>query len=75
VAQQLGTLASLPPLVVVALIDLQILTPSVGLALVFGLVLLIADVLMYRVVSGMFDRERLLTGAPTRGRRSHSPVA
>jgi hypothetical protein len=29
----------------------------------FGLVLLIADVLMYRVVSGMFDRERLLTGA------------
>jgi hypothetical protein len=41
----------------------------------FGLVLLIADVLMYRVVSGMFDRERLLTGAQTRSRRSHSPVA
>jgi ABC-2 type transport system permease protein len=63
VAQQLGTLASLPPLAVVALIDLQILTPSVALAVVFALVLLAADVVMWRVVSAMFDRERLLTGA------------
>jgi ABC-2 type transport system permease protein len=63
VAQQLGTLASLPPLVVVALIDLQILTPSVSLALVFALVLLVADIAMYRVVAAMFDPERLLTGA------------
>jgi ABC-2 type transport system permease protein len=62
VAQQLGTLASLPPLGVVVLIDLQVLTPSVGLALVFAAVLLIADVGMWRVVAAMFDRERLLTG-------------
>ncbi|MGA9114761.1 MAG: ABC transporter permease subunit [Candidatus Dormiibacterota bacterium] len=63
VAQQLGTLASLPPLLVVVLIDLQVLTPSVGLALAFAAVLLVADVAMWRVVSAMFDRERLLTGA------------
>jgi len=63
VAQQLGTLASLPPLVVVALIDLEVLTPSVTLAVAFALVLLVADVVMYRVVSAMFDRERLLTGS------------
>ena len=75
VAQQLGTLASLPPLVVVALIDLQVLTPSVTLAVAFALVLLIADVIMYRVVSAMFDRERLLTGAQARSRRSHTTVA
>jgi ABC-2 type transport system permease protein len=59
--------------VVVALIDLQVLTPSVTLALVFGLVLLIADVVMYRVVSAMFDRERLLTGSrPTAVRSSRA---
>ena len=75
VAQQLGTLASLPPLLVVALIDLQVLTPSVTLAVAFALVLLIADVVMYRVVSAMFDRERLLTGAQARSRRSHTTVA
>jgi ABC-2 type transport system permease protein len=63
VAQQLGTLASLPPLAVVALIDLQVLTPSVTLALTFALALLVADIVMWRIVSAMFDRERLLTGA------------
>jgi ABC-2 type transport system permease protein len=63
VAQQLGTLASLPPLGVVVLIDLQVLTPSVGLALAFAAVLLVADLGMWRVVSALFDRERLLTGA------------
>ncbi len=62
VAQQLGTLASLPPLAVVALISLQVLTPSVTLAVAFALLLLVADVVMWRIVSAMFDRERLLTG-------------
>jgi ABC-2 type transport system permease protein len=70
VAQQLGTLASLPPLVVVALIDLEVLTPSVTLAVAFALVLLVADVVMYRVVLSMFDRERLLTGSRSRTARS-----
>lgn len=63
VAQQLGTLASLPPLGVTALVSFQVLTPSVGVAVGFALGLLVLDVGMWRVVSAMFDRERLITGA------------
>jgi ABC-2 type transport system permease protein len=62
VAQQLGTLASLPPLGVVALVSFNVFTPSAGLAVVFALVLLAADVALWRVVSAIFDRERLITG-------------
>ena len=63
VAQQLGTLASLPPLGVAALMAFNVFTPSVTLAVVFGVGLLAADLVMWRVVSAMFDRERLITGA------------
>jgi hypothetical protein len=56
--------------VVVVLIDLQVLTPSVSLALTFAAVLLVADVGMWGVVSAMFDRERLLTGARATSGRS-----
>jgi hypothetical protein len=64
---------------VVALIDLQVLTPSITLALAFALALLVADVVMFRIVSAMFDRERLLTGARAhrdtgRGRGDLSPL-
>jgi len=40
-----------------------VFTPSVTLAVVFALVLLTADVALWRIVSAMFDRERLITGA------------
>ena len=63
VAQQLGTLSSLPPLAVVALISFNVFTPSVTLAVVFALVLLVADVILFRIVAALFDRERLITGA------------
>ena len=63
VAQQLGTLSSIPPLAVVALVSFNVFTPSVTLAVVFALVLLVADVILFRVVSALFDRERLITGA------------
>jgi len=63
VAQQLGTLSSLPPLAVVALVSFNVFTPSVTLAVVFALVLLVADVILFRVVVALFDRERLITGA------------
>src|SRR5580704_2073559 len=66
VAQQLGTLACLPPLGVVALMSFNVFTPSVTLAVMFAVVLLAADVLLWRVVSAMFDRERLITGAKAR---------
>jgi ABC-2 type transport system permease protein len=62
VAQQLGTLASLPPLAVTALLSFQVIPASVGVALGFGIGLLVIDVAMWRVVSAMFDRERLITG-------------
>jgi hypothetical protein len=63
VAQQLGTLASLPPLAVTALVSYQVIAPSVGVAVAFGLGLAAIDVVMWRVVSAMFDRERLITGS------------
>lgn len=62
VAQQLSTLASLPPLAVTSLFGFGVIHPTLRLALVLGVVLLIIDVQAYRVVSALFDRERLVTG-------------
>ncbi len=67
VAQQLSTLASLPALGVVALVSFNVFTPSFAVSLGFALGLLAADVIMWLVVSGMFDRERLITGARAQG--------
>jgi hypothetical protein len=44
-------------------VSFNVFTPSVPLAVVFALVLLVADVILFRVVSALFDRERLITGA------------
>ncbi len=63
VAQQLGTLASLPALGVVALVSFNVFTPSFKVSLAFAVGLLVADIAMWRLVSAMFDRERLITGA------------
>jgi ABC-type transport system involved in multi-copper enzyme maturation permease subunit len=63
VAQQLGTLASLPPLAVVALVSFNVFTPSFTISLAFALGLLVADIVLWRLVSAMFDRERLIVGA------------
>jgi ABC-type Na+ efflux pump permease subunit len=62
VAQQLGTLASLPPLVVLALISLNVVTASTALAIGLAAILLVFDLAAWRVVATMFDRERLVTG-------------
>jgi ABC-type transport system involved in multi-copper enzyme maturation permease subunit len=66
VAQQLATLGSLPALGFTALISFQVLTPSILLAVGLALALLAADVVAWRFVSRLFDRERLLTGARAR---------
>jgi ABC-2 type transport system permease protein len=70
VAQQLGTLASVPPLAIVALMSFRVIQPTLAVAVALGLGLLVIDSLAWRVVSAMFDRERLITGAkrssPTR---------
>ena len=63
VAQQLGTLASLPPVVVIILLAVGVVRPTFFVALEFAVGLLVIDALLLRFVSGMFDRERLVTGA------------
>jgi len=65
VAQQLGIFASFPPLVLVALMSLNVIKTSVGLAIGLAAALLVVDALGWRVVAVMFDRERLITGART----------
>ena len=62
VAQQLATLASLPLLGFTSLVSFQIITPSVPLAVGCALGLLAIDLIAWRVVSNLFDRERLVTG-------------
>jgi ABC-2 type transport system permease protein len=62
VAQQLSMLGSLPLLAVLALISLNVITVSSGLAIGLAAVLLAIDLLAWRVVAAMFDRERLITG-------------
>jgi ABC-type Na+ efflux pump permease subunit len=63
VAQQLATLASLPPLGVIILLAVGVIHPTLGVALGFAAALLLLDALALRLISGMFDRERLVTGA------------
>lgn len=63
VAQQLGTLASLPPLGIVSLLSFQIIQPSITLAIVLAAILALVDVAGWRFVASIFDRERLITGA------------
>jgi ABC-type Na+ efflux pump permease subunit len=63
VAQQLGTLASFPPLGVIVLLAVGVIHPSFPVAIEFAAGLLVGDLLIFRGVSAMFDRERLVTGA------------
>jgi ABC-type Na+ efflux pump permease subunit len=62
VAQQLSVLGSLPPLIIVALMSLNVISESAALAVGLAAALLAFDLLAWRVVAGMFDRERLVTG-------------
>ena len=62
VAQQIGTLASLPPFAVTALMGFGVIRPTLALALIVGAALLVIDLLAWRLVSVMFNRERLITG-------------
>jgi hypothetical protein len=63
VAQQLATLASFPPLILVALMSFNVITPSVRLAVVVAAALLVVDVQGWRLVAAGLDRERLLAGS------------
>jgi ABC-type Na+ efflux pump permease subunit len=63
-AQQLSVLGGVPPLVILALMSLNVITVSTALALGLAAALLAVDLLAWRVVTTMFDRERLVTGRP-----------
>jgi ABC-2 type transport system permease protein len=60
-AQQLSVLGSLPLIAVTSLIAFDVIHPTLGLALALGAGLIVIDRLGWRVVSAMFDRERLIT--------------
>jgi ABC-type Na+ efflux pump permease subunit len=62
VAQQLSVLGSLPPLVIVALMSLNVISESTTLAIGLAAGLLAFDLLAWRAVAAMFDRERLVIG-------------
>lgn len=62
VAQQLATLAGLPLLGLTALFSFQLVKPSVPLAVGLAIALLVIDLAAWRVVSRLFDTERLVTG-------------
>jgi ABC-type Na+ efflux pump permease subunit len=62
VAQQLGMLASFPVIGVIILLISGVISPTFSSALEFGAGLLVVDLIALRLVSKMFDRERLVTG-------------
>jgi ABC-type Na+ efflux pump permease subunit len=61
VAQQLSGLAVLPMLGLIALFSFRVLSPSVTVALSGAVLLAALDLAAWRVVSALFDRERVLT--------------
>jgi ABC-type transport system involved in multi-copper enzyme maturation permease subunit len=62
VAQQFGLLASLPSVAVTSVIAFNVIHATLGLALGLAVLLLVLDGLGWRIVSALFDRERLVTG-------------
>ena len=64
VAQQIGMLASLPPVFFAVAFALNLIPPTLGLAIVAAVLLLVLDTLGWRITSRLFDRERLITGTP-----------
>ena len=65
VAQQLGVLGTVPLLAILALISLNVITVSTALAVGLAAALLAIDLLAWRAVAAVFDRERLITGTRT----------
>jgi ABC-type Na+ efflux pump permease subunit len=63
VAQQLGVVASLPPVFVTVAIALDLVQATPSLAVGAAVLLLALDVLGWRATSRLFDRERLITGS------------
>jgi len=62
VAQQLSVLASLPAVAVSTLIAVGVIHATLNLAFALGVALLVANRLGWRLVSALFQRERLIAG-------------
>lgn len=62
VAQQVGLLVSLPPVFVAVFAALNVITPTLGLAIATAVVLIVLDWLGWRITSRLFDRKRLIAG-------------
>jgi len=62
VAQQMSILASLPAIALTTLIALGTIPATLGLAVGLGAALLVANRIGWRLVSALFDRERLIVG-------------
>jgi len=63
VAQQIGMLANLPSVALVALVAYNVIHPSSGLAVAAGALLVVLNALGWRFASATFARERLIVGA------------
>jgi ABC-type Na+ efflux pump permease subunit len=61
VAQQLAALAMLPVLGLTALFTFRVIEPTVTVAVIGAVILVVFDAGAWRVVSAIFDRERILT--------------
>jgi ABC-2 type transport system permease protein len=64
-AQQLSMLGNLPIVVVVVLISVNVIHPTTALVVGLGIALVAGYRVGWRVVSALFDRERLITGTRT----------
>jgi ABC-2 type transport system permease protein len=62
IATQLSVLVSLPLFALTTMASFGVIHLTTGIALRAGIILLILDALGWRIVSPMFDRERLITG-------------
>jgi ABC-type Na+ efflux pump permease subunit len=62
VAQQLSTLAGLPPVALTLLLSFQVIDSTFLLTASLAGILLVIDCAAYLLVSKLFDRERLVTG-------------
>ena len=63
VAQQLATLASLPSVALTTVISLNVIKPSLPVAILSAAVLVALNRIGWRAASAMFDRERLVTSS------------
>lgn len=70
VAQQFTLLGSVPPLALVVLFSLQVITATFTIALLLGGALLVIDLVVWIFIAKLFDRERLITGDTSRSQEA-----